>query len=535
MHSGSDSLTSPPQLSPNGQHPWADASDRAARPFELFNNGSSNGKLQAEDAHRRNHMARSAWNGTAAGGRTERQNFDLAETMRQFDQLYVSPDSASVAANTFGRSISYGNCEGVKQHQRMPHSPNSAPVLQKKNYEAAANCWSNPASRSGQTLNGRKQSANAWSYANYSNSLDTEASVSGLRSRCIANQFVIRSPSKCTFFQKANYFRPIVGQASESLSSPGSSNSSVSCEGSPVNGHVAYPNPEQAYNYANPRQQRAVVTCDEAELNWYHQQLELQQSIYEHFYNLLLCGQLPLPAGMNRSFANTRNTLPTSMQFARNNIAAGDLHQRLEQVTESYRRMEKERKKTEAELARHNLGKRISSANSLPIPRLPPAPSRVDRLVVDFFREHARMVTLLGKMEQLRGAPFDDKVHQVMRELLDAVRVLQQRRLNERTAILQQLRGDIGRYNEEKGELFVQRAPNSTQLSTQAIILEAAQLTLSLMEVNRCVIRARSANWCALMWTIGSTTEEQRRLIEEIVAANFSLEPPEIKLCAVPV
>jgi hypothetical protein len=37
-----------------------------------------------------------------------------------------------------------------------------------------------------------------------------------------------------------------------------------------------------------------------------------------------------------------------------------------------------------------------------------------------------------------------------MRQFLDATRVLQQCRLNERNAILQQLRGDIGSYNEER-------------------------------------------------------------------------------------
>ena len=46
---------------------------------------------------------------------------------------------------------------------------------------------------------------------------------------------------------------------------------------------------------------------------------------------------------------------------------------------------------TEAELARQNPGKMVSSANSIPLPPLSINPSRVDRLIVESFREHANV------------------------------------------------------------------------------------------------------------------------------------------------
>ncbi|KJH48323.1 hypothetical protein DICVIV_05564 [Dictyocaulus viviparus] len=192
----------------------------------------------------------------------------------------------------------------------------------------------------------------------------------------------------------------------------------------------------------------------------------------------------------------------------RRNNALLESHARLEECCEEYRQLEKERKQTEAELARHNLGKKISSSNGLPIPRLPTAPSRVDRLIVDFFREHARITTLLTKMEQLRGAPLPSPVHQALKELLDAVTVLQHCRHHERTAILQQLRGETVRYDEEK---------------------ETATLTQALIAVRRTACRARAVNWCSLVWTLGPEDHVQKSQVERLVASDFSIGPPPIR------
>lgn len=198
---------------------------------------------------------------------------------------------------------------------------------------------------------------------------------------------------------------------------------------------------------------------------------------------------------------------PPKAVFQRYSFMAA-LQAKVDEVTDEYRQLEKERKQTEAELARHNLGKKISSSNGLPIPKLPTAPSRIDRMVVDFFREHARISTLLAKMEQLTGMSMPIGAHQTLAELLQAISSLYHSRVHERALILQQLRGEAIHYDEEK---------------------EAGVLVEILCLVQQAATRVRAANWYCLMTTLGPLDANQRMQMDQILVSDYTIPPPPIR------
>ncbi|XP_068575117.1 uncharacterized protein moto [Cebidichthys violaceus] len=159
----------------------------------------------------------------------------------------------------------------------------------------------------------------------------------------------------------------------------------------------------------------------------------------------------------------------------------------LDECYEQWRRLERERKRTEVILTKTFLGKRAAAVATTNLPNTPPNPTRVDHLIVNQMREQARVASLLDRMESLCNTPFHVNIHTALNKHHMALCVSQARRKEEMASMSKHQR---------------QRAHFSEDRDTLLLVI-------ALKDLAATTRRMRTALWCALQMTLPKPAERQ--------------------------
>uniref|UniRef100_A0A667WY00 Uncharacterized protein n=1 Tax=Myripristis murdjan TaxID=586833 RepID=A0A667WY00_9TELE len=178
---------------------------------------------------------------------------------------------------------------------------------------------------------------------------------------------------------------------------------------------------------------------------------------------------------------STASTSKSPRTMKNRGRSMSQLHFCLEECNEQLRCLEKERKKTEAILTKIFPGKPTAAVTNATLPKTPPNPTRVDHLIVNQIREHARVVSLMGKMERLCSIPLPAHLHSTLDRHYMAISVTQTRRKEEFV--------DMSKGQRQGGAPFREDR-------------DAILLAVALKDLCAATSKSRTALWCALQMTL---------------------------------
>ncbi|XP_028415365.1 uncharacterized protein LOC114538385, partial [Dendronephthya gigantea] len=111
---------------------------------------------------------------------------------------------------------------------------------------------------------------------------------------------------------------------------------------------------------------------------------------------------------------------------------SNELHIRIDQCYEQLRHLEKERRKAEVDISKFWPTRRVSSGCvNVSTGRLHHSPSRVDKLLIDVQKEHAKVEALVGRIERIRHSPLNINISESVDDMMACIRRLQSSRKDE--------------------------------------------------------------------------------------------------------